>query len=98
MLLCVLCSSDIPSDYQYYQCNDIGPEIISTIENAFGHEVEEDDTICEDCFGNILQTISQGSGRTSSHEDYELQYPHDQNVCVVSKFDLQKAYSPPARP
>lgn len=44
--------------------------------------MEEDDTIGEDCFGNILQTITQGSGRTSAHEDYELQYPHDQNVCV----------------
>lgn len=43
MLLCVLCFSDIPSDYQYYQCNDMGPEIISTIENAFGHDVSKND-------------------------------------------------------
>lgn len=39
MVLCAICSSPINEDGQYYLFGNMGPDIISTIENILGHEV-----------------------------------------------------------
>lgn len=50
--------------------------------------MDEDDTLCEDCFGNIMQTISAAPGDNSVQDEYELQQPQDQNVCVWCQSSL----------
>ncbi|XP_028157568.1 uncharacterized protein LOC114350796 [Ostrinia furnacalis] len=89
MALCTSCSSDINEDSQIYQCSEMGPEIISIIQNAIGQEVDENGIICEDCFANIMQIMCAASCDTSSvQEQFELQHTHDVNVCVWCRSSL----------
>ncbi|CAK1587666.1 unnamed protein product [Parnassius mnemosyne] len=77
MLHCLKCASAIVENEQYYIAGDMGPEIITILENA-DQLMDENGPICSQCFANILQELSVGSNLEN-----ELQRPNANTINIL---------------
>ncbi|CAK1578604.1 unnamed protein product [Parnassius mnemosyne] len=77
MLQCLKCASAIVKNEQYYIVGDMGPEIITILENL-GQLMDENEPICSQCFANILQELSVGT-----NPENDLQRPNANSISIL---------------